>query len=77
MRRYESMIASIQKINKTVYLTIGYRWKSPTVLDVPMTAEQAVLWIEENASKYALIEMKTNADETKVHLNAYTANDMW
>lgn len=71
----EQMIQQIKNRNETVYLTVGFRWKNPTTMDVPMTPDKAIEWIQTGTKYYALIEL--NDRQGKLCLNAYTANDMW
>ena len=68
-----NIIDWLKETNKDVYLTIGFRWKSPRTMDVHMVAEEAIKWLEKNAGEYALIELETGRNR----LNCYTANDMW
>ena len=71
----ESLINSIKKHNETVYLTIGFRWKNPSVMDRPLEPKSAIDWINRMYGYYAKIEL--NDRDGKLHLNAYTQGDMW
>jgi hypothetical protein len=72
MIRQKEAAERIKELNETVYLTIGYRWKCPNTLDKQLTAEEAVEFITRFHYFYE-IERKNG----KLHLNAYTANDMF
>lgn len=71
----EKLQETIKKHNDTVYLTIGFRWKNPTVMDKPMTSEEAIEWVRTTAEHYAKVEI--DVYQGKAYLNAYTTGDMW
>ena len=70
------IIEYLKDCKETIYLTVGFRWKSPTTMDVPMTADEAIKYLEENRGHYALVELEIHKDN-KHNLNCYTSNDMW
>lgn len=67
------IVDRIQKHNGRVYLTVGFRWKHPTILDRPVSKEVAIK--EACSPHYALTEL--DEKDGKLYLTCYTANDMW
>jgi len=67
------MIDRLLHTKKKILWTVGYRWKNPTTLDVPVTAERAAEIIK--CGFYALCELKEKED--CILLQCYTSNDMW
>lgn len=68
----DELIKAIKERNETVYFTVGYRWKSPTTLDKPLTPEEALAVVERGGYLFQL-----RVDNGKFHLDAYTDSDMW
>ena len=71
----DALIDEIKQRNETTYLTIGFRWKGPTTMDKPLSPSEAVEWVEQAYSKYALITLEER--QKRLCMNAYTTNDMW
>ena len=69
----QMMIDRLLHTNKKILWTVGYRWKNPTTLDVPVTTEKAVEIIK--CGRYALCELEEKED--RMLLQCYTSNDMW
>lgn len=69
----DEVIKRIKENGGTVYLTIGFRWKNPTTMDKPLTAEEAIKFVQ---SSGLFMEINDRKDG-KFHLDTYTANDMW
>lgn len=66
-------IERIQNTNKDIRYTYGFTWKNPTTNKVLITKEKAIELIQ--SGNYAHYDL-TETDEY-LHLNLYSANDMW
>ena len=66
-------IERIQNTNKDIRYTYGFTWKNPTTNKVLITKEKAIELIQ--GGNYAHYDL-TETDEY-LHLNLFSANDMW
>jgi hypothetical protein len=67
----EGLKEFIEKTDKTIRYTYGFKFKSPTTRDVPVSKEQALQIV--NAQ--SMLDAKELDD--CLDLNAYSGNDMW
>ena len=74
--RYNNREETIKHINKENYTkfeyTYGLEYRSPTTNHVPITKEKAIQYIEEGG--FVDVELLEN---NTIHINRYSANDMW
>lgn len=63
--------AVIETTEKPIVYTYGYAWKNPTIHRKPVTKEQALDIVKEED----LLDAKE--EESCIHLNAFSSNDMW
>lgn len=63
--------AVINKTKRPLLYTYGYTWKNPTTLRKSITKEQAL----DILNKASLLDVTATKDN--IHLNEFSANDMW
>lgn len=61
----------ISETNKPIKYTYGLGYRNPTINHVPITKERAMEIIDTES----LLDIDEHEDY--IHLNAYSANDMW
>lgn len=66
-------IKRIQNTEKDIRYTYGFTWKNPTTNKVLVTKEKAIEIL--NSGNYAHYDL-TDTEEY-LHLNLFSANDMW
>lgn len=63
----------IRNTRKIILLTIGFRWKNPTVIDRLIPKETALALI--NSDNYPKFDIKE--EQGTIYLNVFTYSDMW
>lgn len=63
--------AFIEKTDKPIRYTYGFKYKSPTTLNVPVSKEKAMQIVDSQS----MLDAKELDDV--LDLNAYSGNDMW
>ena len=67
----ETLRAVIDTTDKEIVFTYGYEYRHPTTHRKPITKEEA----KEIVNKESLLD--ATEEETCIHLNAFSSNDMW
>ena len=67
----QALKAFVAETGKPICFTYGYEWKNPTTHRVPKSKAEAIRIIDRDSM--------LNATEEKncLHLNEFSANDMW
>lgn len=67
----DEIIRLLKSTKKPIVYTYGYKYKSPTTFEVPISPEKAI----EICSTNGLVTIKEK--DTVIDVNAFSANDMW
>lgn len=60
----------LKTTDKPLLYTHGLRFRGPVTMDVPISKEEAIKHLDNDWCD-------VRERETKVHINTYSANDMW
>lgn len=67
----DMLIAVIETTDKPIVYTYGYEYRQPTTHRKPVTKEEALNIVKTEGW------LDATEEETCIHLNAFSANDMW
>ena len=65
------LLETIKNTDKKILFTFGFTWKNPTVCKLPISVDEAIRTVNEEAFLDA-----TEYDDY-IHLNAFGVNDLW